>query len=49
LSLNQLGQQIDRCRRVVTVAFELGDDAIPIVDLLLAERNVLFGSGQKIK
>jgi hypothetical protein len=48
-SLNKSFQQLDCCRCVVTIAFELGDDAILIVDLLLAESNVLLGSGENSK
>ena len=43
LSLNNLFQQIDSCCRVVTFAFEFGDDPILIVDLPLAENHVLLG------
>jgi hypothetical protein len=49
LSLNKLLQQLDSCCSVVTLAFELGDDPILVVDLPLAQDHVLRGSGQKIK
>jgi hypothetical protein len=36
-SLNKLFQQLGCCHCIVTVAFELGDDAILFVDLVLAQ------------
>ena len=44
LSLNKLLQQIDHCRCVLILAFELAMIRYQIIDLLLGEGNVFPGS-----